>query len=52
MTNAENTLVTLISINDLNNNERAILLQMYIQQNGPLSKECGERVREILETSK
>lgn len=29
--------------------QRVILLETYIQQNGPLSKEAGERVRELLE---
>lgn len=31
-----------------NNNDRAIVLQGFIQLNGPLSEEAGAKVREML----
>ena len=31
---------------------RASILSLYVQENGPVSEECGQKVRELLEGQK
>ena len=45
---AEETLIGLLGDSRLTTQVKAILLQMYVQEYGPVSDENGDKIRELL----
>ncbi len=48
MNDEETTLLALLSLPTLSPTEKAVILETYISEYGPLSDEAGEQVKKVL----